>query len=339
MVLLPEPFQARGYRTGAVTTSGWITPDVNYDQGFDHYRLTGRSDAEVVAAAADFLQEVRSEPFFLYLHLLDLHDYYHWDRLAPPGQELPEDLGPAMQALRGQPPAAIYATLYERPHELGPSDVAWLQAAYDRELRATDRTVGRLLDHLERLGLSDSTVVALTSDHGEQFAEHGALGHGGNAFYNEVLHVPLVLAGALPDDPISTFADAVSTLDLYPTLLGLAGIERPAQVSGRDLRSASSGGPVLATNETTWKLVEGDWSYIYSRRHEREELYDLARDPGELSDLAGARPDVTATMRARLEETIRQGRRHPYAALRAELGRVPMSDRVESTLRSLGYLD
>ncbi len=336
-LLLPEVLRAHGYWTAMVTTTGWVTPEANYDQGVDAYRLTGRADRELLEAAMQLVSTHPAGPFFVYLHLLDLHDYYHATRLFRAGEPPPVGLSPRLLALRGEPPAAIYDALYRQPETFSAEDVRWLERAYLRELRATDELIGELVGRLEAVGLRDDTLVVVVSDHGEQFLEHGRLVHGGDAFYNEVLRVPLLLAGSPIEAPRVVSAPA-STLDLFPTLLELLRIDLPPVLQGVSRAAGVDSGPLVATDGRTWKLIAGGWSYIYAAHHDRQELYDLRRDPYERLDVAAEQRAKVLEMRRLLAATIRAGREHPYHRLASSIATVPMSDEVEKTLQSLGYL-
>ncbi|HLF57365.1 MAG TPA: sulfatase [Thermoanaerobaculia bacterium] len=337
-LLAPELFRNYGYRTAMITTTGWITPEVNYDQGVDEYRVTAREDEAVVAAAEEFVAKNAGERFFVYLHLLDLHDYYHADRLFEGATAAPAGVSPALWELRSAGPSRIYRVLRAEPERFTAADVAFLRAAYDRELVRLDRFFARLLAALERAGIAGQTLVVLTADHGEQFGEHGRLVHGGSALYDEVLRIPFVVGGAgiaprVVEEPIGA-------IDFFPTLFELAGLPRPAIYQGRSLAGAgpwNPPNPVLSTDGTTFKLVDGGWSYIFSERRHRVELYDLGADPGEGRDLVAERAEVARRMRRELGERLRASRRHPYVSVEKE-ARVAMNERVEETLRSLGYL-
>lgn len=352
LVLAPEVFDDHGYRTGMVTTTGWITPEVGYDQGVDEYAVTDRADAAVVAAAEELIARGGEEPFFLYVHLLDLHDYYHSERLFGEGAQAEDDeraeaeISPALEELRGASPSTIYSALRTEPERFTEADAAFLRRAYDRELPATDAMIGRLLDALEAADVLEETVVVVTSDHGEQFLEHGRLVHGGNALYEEVLRVPLLIAGpgVEPGVEPGTVDEPAGLIDLYPTLFELLGIEVPEELTGRALVGAGETDPeepavVVATSGSAWKLVTGRWSYILSEKYAREELYDLKEDPGETRDLLAENPEVAGDLRRRLAHEIRSGRRHVYLEEIPEIEQVGMSEDVEETLRSLGYLN
>lgn len=339
LVLATEVLDHHGYLTGMITTTGWITPEVNYDQGVDEYILTERADAAVIEAAEGFIARRAEETFFVYVHLLDLHDYYHSERLfgAYGGEE--DRISPELRALHHASPSEIYRRLRTEPERFTPADAAFLRRAYDRELAATDAMIGRLFAALESAGVSEETVVVVTSDHGEQFLEHGHLVHGGNGLYQEVLRVPLLISG--PGIGPRAVDEPVGTVDVFPTLFDLLGVPTPEVFEGRSLAAGPGAQPgvVVATSGSAWKLVTDRWSYIVSEKYDREELYDLEADPEELRDLAAERPDVASEMRRLLAREIRQGRRHPYLREVGAVERVEMSEEVEDTLRSLGYLE
>ena len=354
LLLATEVFKNHGYRTGMATTTGWITPEVNYDQGVDEYAVTERADEAVVAAAESFIARHAGESFFLYVHLLDLHDYYHSDRLfaEPPGggEDGGEDegeLSPALRELRGSGPSTIYRALRVEPERFTRADARFLERAYDRELVRTDALVGRLVGALERAGIRESTRIVFTADHGEQFLEHGRLVHGGNGLYEEVLRVPLFITGGDArggDGERREIPDPVGSIDVVPTLLHVLDLPVPGIFEGESRarepgeREEPGSGSVVATDGRTWKLVTERWSYIFSRKYQRQELYDLEADPGERHDLATERPEMARELGRRLAERIRRSRRHPYLR-EAEVARIEMTEDIEKTLRSLGYLE
>lgn len=347
LVLAPEVLDGAGYWTGMITTTGWITPEVNYDQGVDEYVLTDRADAAVIEAAEEFIARHADERFFVYVHLLDLHDYYHAERLFAGPEHEEAAISDELRALDEASPSTIYRRLRTEPERFTEADAAYLRRAYDRGLEATDGMIGRLVAALEANGVLGETLVVVTSDHGEQFLEHGRLVHGGNGLYEEVLRVPLVMAG--PGVEPGAVEGPVGSVDVFPTLFDLLGIDAPEELSGRSLApggsgrsgGASGGEPnaVVATSGSAWKLVTGRWSYILSEKYDREELYDLVEDPGERHDLAAERPELRAELRRLLAREIRRGQRHPYLAEIGAVEQVGIPEDVEETLRSLGYLD
>jgi arylsulfatase A-like enzyme len=180
--------------------------------------------------------------------------------------------------------------------------------------------------------------VAVTADHGEQFLEHHALGHGGQLLYNEVLHIPFILS--MPDGGAArTIAAPVGTIDVAPTLLAAAGIEPPAAFQGR---SALDAGPeerdVVVEDWRTLKLITSRWSYLHGTDGKRRELYDLTADPGERLNLAGARAATAAELQTRLLATLKTRLNHDYVVSRP-IAKSRLSEAVRDRLRKLGYLD
>ncbi len=116
---------------------------------------------------------------------------------------------------------------------LTPGDLAAMQQLYDGEIRCTDHEIGRLFDLLRRQGRYENTIIVITADHGEEFMEHGNIGHG-NSLYEEVLAVPLIVRA--PGVGARRVRDLVQLVDVMPTILDLASLAAPAEIGGRSLR-------------------------------------------------------------------------------------------------------
>lgn len=223
----------------------------------------------------------------------------------------------AIEYLGSLPAGTRHATWihYLDPHEprkkMPPFD--WGNSAsdkYDTEVAFTDLHIGRLFDFLESSGALDNSIVVLVSDHGEAFLDHGMDLHG-NRPYTDQLHVPLMMWA--PDVAPARVAVPVGVIDLAPSVLSYLGLEPIPGATGSDiLRSAVVQRPMF--HETPLNLVEvsffayavtvGDWKYILDVHGNTVELYDLASDPTELHNLADARPDKAAELRAVLAEWL-----------------------------------
>lgn len=341
-VLANEVFAKEGYRTGMVTTIGWVSPNANYDQGVDEFIRTERSDWILVDRAKEFITRHRDERFHLYLHFIDMHDYYDPKRILLRKERL--DPQSPLLRLEGLGADASYRMLggeLERPGALSAADVEALTTAYDRGVRETDMHIGRIVGHLKSLGLLDDTLIVVTSDHGEQFMEHGALTHAGEDFYNEVLHIPLIIAGPSRFEHREEITTPVSTIDIFPTLFSMLGIETPPPFQGEAvLENRDDGRAVVATSGKTWKVITRGWSYIVSSDPAREELYDLVKDPQERSNLAHSeehsrfRNDMRGLVQTRKQESLA----HEYLAQVSNLKEEGMSEEEREKLRSLGYI-
>jgi arylsulfatase len=338
-LLVSEVLRNYGYRTGMITTIGWVSAESGYDQGFDELIRTDRRDADLVSRAERFIEQHANEPFFLYVHFIDLHDYYDARNLFAT-KPFPVELSPAVLALQHATESEVYKALEDdlsQPGRLSTTDRDFLVAAYDRGLAETDRLIGRLLMGLERLNLIKRTCVMVTADHGERFLEHGTLVHGGDALYDEVLHIPFLLFA--PGHAPRVITTPVSSLDIAPTVLDVLGIASPPAFQGRSiLRGDGDEHAVIAEGLRSLKLITPEWSYLYGENGAREELYDRRADPSERHNLAPADQETAAALRDRLLAAMEASSQHDYVRGRPEVATSPMSEALREQLRAIGYL-
>ncbi|MFQ5702015.1 MAG: sulfatase [Acidobacteriota bacterium] len=343
-ILPSEVFKSNGYVTGMITAIGWVSKTANYAQGVDEFIRSPRNDLVLSGQARDFITKHRNERFHLYLHLIDLHDYYHPDKIFSAGSEGRIDASSNLLALKSLDAEESYRILKNdlgRPGKLSPRDIDFLQAAYDRGLRVTDGIVGLLVRHLAAEGLLEDTLIVITGDHGEQFMEHGSLMHAGESFYNDVLHIPLIISDRGRFERRHVITAPVSSIDIYPSLFHLAGIRKPDLLQGESIvDDGQADRAVFATSGVTWKVITKRWSYIVGRSSGREELYDLRVDPGEKHDLSelAAYEQVRAAMRGRLQDEMRKCFAHAYLSLVKNPPAVEMTDEERAVLKSLGYI-
>src|SRR5262245_7831015 len=211
-----EIFQEAGYRTAAIWRNGWVAPNFGFSQGFEIY-LNPRSqrrdealvmhrespnitlegdDADVLASAIEFLRAHGHERWFLYLHMMDVHQYTY-----------SED-------------SALFGTGY--------SD------SYDNAIHWVDSLLGHVFDELNRRGLRERTLVVFAADHGEAFGEHDGEGHARNV-YGEVTQTPLILSFPFRLEPPVVVEARSENVDLWPTVLELVGLPPLPDVDGRSL--------------------------------------------------------------------------------------------------------
>ena len=224
-------------------------------------------------------------------------------------------------------PFFLWVHLYDAHAPYSPS--------YDGEIATVDAQVGRLLQELERRGLSGSTVVAVAADHGESLGEHGELTHG-LLLYEPTLHVPLLVKA--PGLAARVVETPVSLVDVGPTLAGLVGKALPGTLDGRDLSAALREGkeppPSDLYAETQYPAVFG-WSPLSALRRRdlkyisspKPELYNLNRDPKESANLAESQP--TKGFADRLA-AIESGA--------VETQKLPADAETRARLASLGYV-
>ena len=192
--------------------------------------------------------------------------------------------------------------------------VAVLRSLYESGIRYLDRDLGRLFGFLQEQGLYDESIIVVTSDHGEEFQEHGKFLH--SQIYDESVRVDLILK--LPhQDLAGTEIDAqVEVLDLLPTLLELVGLQSSNPIQGRSLVPLLRGGELDESaalsqnklNRMRFALRTPSHKIIHDLKQGVEEVYDLREDPGETTNLAATRPELAARLRKQLKEKVKSNR-------------------------------
>lgn len=351
----------RGYRAAAFVSSIVVGSKWLVQNHFDHFddKLTTvephrktrfeRPAEQTVQAALDYLAtRPKDEPFFLWIHLIDPHGPYE----APVDPDryvndkfygkLPKDL-------------PIGETDWEygeipRYQLLGDStDANYYVARYDAEIRYMDGALGRFFGELKKRGLYDDTLIAVTADHGETLVEQGHqryFSHG-VITYEEVVRIPLVVREPHGEKKLAAVQRErpLSSLDLAPTLLELAGSPIPGGFQGRNLLRAtldpeepivSLGGYGTENLEqgigTQFSVRRGPWRYIVNTKGGAQELYDHRDDPVEAKNVIAepGKADVAA-LRARIDGTVGETR---VAAPAPTIG-----EDQAAGLRALGYVE
>ncbi|MEE8277987.1 MAG: sulfatase, partial [Thermoanaerobaculia bacterium] len=265
---------------------------------------------EVVDAAAEWLQSVHDQRFFLFLHFYDPHYGY-----SPPTKyrEL-FDTG-----YRGERnPYWRYSFYKENP--LPAELLAHEISLYDGEIRYVDDQLRRFVDLLESMRLWKTTLLLITSDHGEEFFERGSWGHA-HTLYDEQVRVPLIVSGAGVKGSRRVAAQ-VRHIDLLPTLLEAVRLPIPAELGGQSLwpllqgRASEPGsgrsGERPAFIETSRfgtnlaGLRRGRWKFIADFITGQELLFDVSRDPGETENLARTQPQITTRLRSQTIAALEQ---------------------------------
>jgi arylsulfatase A-like enzyme len=305
-----------------------------------------RSGERTARAASDWLRRNGTAgPFFLWVHLWDPHGPYR-----PPPDFVRRFSPRGLGRFRGD----WYAAPVEERRELlaDSEELQTLRALYAAEVAYADREVGRLLALVRDLELLNRTLVVLTADHGESLTEHGYFFNHSASLHEPVLRVPLILRfpeGRWAGRRISRIAGLV---DVAPTIREVLGLRAPRRMDGlsflRDLEGAEPpGAPVLAAvfegeipgRKSLFAMRTAEHKYIWSSPWwaghrlvpQREELYDLVRDPGETQDLAVREPALLARFRELAEPYRRRW-------LASSPGEVSPGEESLEELRSLGYM-
>ena len=317
---LARLFKEAGYETAAFVGAFVLDHHFGLAQGFDTYDdqiprdpgATDRLEAERPAVAVVDRALAWLEP-----------------RLGrqPPGPS-------------SQPPAPFFLWLHlydpHAPYTPPKEFLDRVHSAYDGEIAYADAQLARVLDALRAHGLIDRTLIVVAGDHGEGLGDHGERTHG-MLLYDSTLRVPLIVAA--PGHQAAVIEEAVSLVDIAPTLLRTAGIAPPAEMKGRDLlgvRGATGRGadlysetdyPRVAGWSPLQALTDGRWMTI--RAGAATEVYDLRADPREEHDVSAAQTGVGLAMAARADAI--------HASAAAANPRA-ISSEAQERLRALGYV-
>jgi arylsulfatase A-like enzyme len=322
---LAEVFRAHGYATaGFVANLLYCTYETGLNRGFVHYedypvtpgmiahsswlartlaeklkpimgshqKLVRKSAAQLNKDFLRWLSHKDQRPFFVFLNYMDAHEPY-----LPPK---PFDLKFASKRPRNP--------WVREDYKYSSEEIEELMAAYDGTIVYLDHQLGLLFDELGRQGLIENTLVIITSDHGEQFGEHGLMGHG-NSLYRPLLHVPLVVSFPSRVPAGHHVHEPVTLRDIPSTVIELIKFEGKSHFPGNSLARYWSDGNDLgksaaaALSEVSQSINLAEWlpsmkgdmkSLVMNGMHYiqngdgREELYDFENDPAEARDLAGS---------------------------------------------------
>jgi arylsulfatase A-like enzyme len=354
VVTVAEHLRSLGFATSGFVANGYVSAKFGFRDGWDAWTNYVR---EHKANRAQFVMDDvvawldgrdREKPFFLYVHTIDPHVPY-----IPPRKywSLYDD-GPYRGPVQPTKTAKLLEGVKTGRIKLNVRDRIRLEALYDGEITYHDDQLARLKAALARHGLLEDTLLVVTSDHGEEFFEHGLVGHG-HSLYEELLHVPLVirLPGAAPGESPSRCDAEVSLTDVLPTACEILGVECPGGVEGRSLADLLKGEGRRPYPEAAFSIFLGGQRAVRMGRHKviykglGPSLYDLLTDPEESTELSGDRPVTLATLRDALGAHL--GRFVPRETNGAAPGKKAPGHRrekavidreTERQLKALGYL-
>lgn len=349
---LAEILKREGFETASFIANGYVSDRFGFGRGWDFYRNyireNRRSKSEFIARdVLAWLDSRKSDkPFFLYIHTIDPHVPYR------PPEEFLGLYGDTNY--KGQVNFRTNALFLEHVKmgkiRLNARDRAHLEALYDGEISYHDVNFATILDALKKRGYEDDTLVIVTADHGEEFWDHGSVGHGHNV-YQELLHIPYFIRHPGIKRPGTSLDEAVSLTDLAPTILDALGKSIPEEMSGRSLIPLLRGEHLSAQRFAVagfmdnWRTITlGDYKLI-ARPRNRQTLFNLKRDPGEKDDIAAERPlalrALKSVMGVELHRTAFSGgsgsNTRPASRRHAE-GKAEIDDELAEQLRSLGYV-
>jgi arylsulfatase A-like enzyme len=227
-VTLAEVFREAGYDTAAFVRNAQLRPGLGFEQGFDVYQDEAGDAREIRWRAQDWVDARAGErPFFAYLHLLDAH----WPWPVPDAYAARWAPLEAVTPHRDRASGALRDAINDGTRTLGEEEREAMLALYDGSIRYVDDQLAEFFAWLERRGLWQDTIVCVVADHGEEFGEHGRVGHG-HGLRESLLRVPWILR--VPGRAAREVRTPVSLIDVFPTLLSAAGLRAPPTHDGLD---------------------------------------------------------------------------------------------------------
>ncbi|MCC6712333.1 MAG: sulfatase-like hydrolase/transferase [Candidatus Dadabacteria bacterium] len=363
---IAERLRDSGYYTAAIVDNFFLHPEFNMNQGFLEYNYYPKrqkainsfgvtvvnqvfpellkhytSTKDLTDVSLKWLGENRDRDFFLWLHYYDPHIPY-----APPREYISKD------AVKDDGIGYVFESARNiRSGHFSPNEAKrkWIRELYDAEVRYVDHELGRFIAALRQYGIYDDALIIVTSDHGEEFWDHGGYEHG-HTLYNEVIGVPLIIK--LPGMKSGERrAEEVSTRSIPATVLDVVGVEY-----GSDSMMAESLTPLLDESPAAYSkppitstgvlyyedkesVVFGSSKFIRSIVTGQEELYDLSKDPGERNRLPLAENGGLAGKgRSLLSEDREKAGKAGKELGVSEAKKVDLDNEKKEQLKALNYL-
>lgn len=312
-VTLAEFLKSKGFMTRGIISHTLISKRHGYSQGFDNYNIVPFKgnihrvvSSELVSDEALQYLEARKKDdhFFLFLHYFDPHyDYFHHEKFNLTGW------------YKGKlEPFIPFRKLRAGIEKYTQDDIKYLVDLYREEIAFTDFHIGRVLEKLRSLPSDRKTLLVFLADHGEEFVEHGGVGHT-RSLYDELIHIPLMVS--LPGSIVpARIKEPVSHIDIYPTLRSLdPSLTEDEGMDGISLLPTLEGSPPpsrLLISEVDYRssgirasaiaATSGSWKLIHDKLTDGWELYNRDIDPLETKKVPAAECKDFTALRNRILE-------------------------------------
>jgi arylsulfatase A-like enzyme len=345
LTTLPEILQELGYTTFAVANNYHLSEKFGFARGFDYFIsppcLPANAVNKIIYSWGEKIKN--SNKYFLWIHYFDPHYPYHprtpWvDRYT--NKTLTKKL--KLHKKKTWDSVLRLIPLFQKNPEILSNFVA----LYDSEINFVDSFIGELF---KRLQCDKDTLIIITADHGEEFLEHGYVGHGEN-LYQETIHIPLILK--LPySDTKRMFERQVNLIDIMPTILQMLEINAPEYFLGNPLferkgilswlKESFLGEEVsshynfseLNAKLTLKTILTPQWKYIFNYGDNTEQLYNIESDHQELNNLIGQEIELENQLKEKLFQWTANTKEYP-----AKIHSFELSPQDKEKLKGLGYV-
>lgn len=375
-ITLAELLRQEGYETAGIVNNVNVSKKRGFSQGFGYFldlwkdkkRRRFERNADVPEGDHGAFATKRAllkwydgkrdpmQPWFVFLNYIEVHSPY---KPATPYQEalaIPET--PRGERIEKYD----YVDYIGGKYQMSRAAFEAAEGLYDAELRYLDEQIGELLTALEMRGALEDALIIITSDHGEMFGEHDLPGHQ-FTLYDTLLRVPLIVKFPGADAPTGRTDTQVELVDLFSTVLAIAGVEEPDHpelpIESRNFAAGAGRSALYAEYYRPLKYLKGfkekfpdldrsPWDRrirsVRTDRHKliwssdgRHELYDMLEDPEEQHDIAGQEPERTTKLAQHVEQWLLArsgGAGEPVLEPEPEV-----SEAMKEELRALGYVE
>ena len=325
-------FKDSGYSTSFINTNGNVIEKRDFNQGFDSfYTNEAIGDEEMLPKVIELIEAKKNEKFFAWFHFINPHGPYDYREMSKKFYDPTYD-----GRFKNSVPSKYTVESAE--------EIKYVKQLYNGEVFYADFVFGEVLGALKKNGLDKNTLIILTSDHGEEFLEHGGVEH--NNLFEEVIRIPLLIKHPHASQAGVTDLPYVN-IDLLPTLAGILQLEYNSKIDGVDLGEAKSEGrkrvAVAMTNKNKVELslmIDSKKLIHMCTPEKKQSLFDLAKDPKELTDIFDAQRTLASTLDNELKVLV--GSKDPCQVVeRANQGVSPekeLTNEQIKRLKTLGYL-
>ena len=362
---LPEILKENGYETAGFTGGGNVAPYLGFGRGFGEYNVyyTLFDNDLILNETLSWIEENKKDKFFLFFHTYKVHSPY----ISPEPYFTMFDTNysgkilNSLDEIKGiinfsgsvngnnsewvRLSIGIGNAFWNSINKSSESDIEHIVSTYDGSIRYVDNVIGSIIHTINELGIRNKTLIILTADHGEEFAEHGGLGH--VELYDEIIHVPLIIS--IPDQKPKRFGDDVMSIDIMPTILGILGTNANITMQGTSIISTPLGKAEKKNNVVFSEISLGGerksvrsngWKYYFSSSNQDNEmLFNLAEDPKELINLKHERPHVIYFLKEMLNKWSEQNSILKEHMVADKNTKVLINNETLEKLIALGYVD
>lgn len=357
---LAEYLKKAGYLTAGYTTHGtWLCYDMGMGQGFDILDAKFRNAVENNKLAIKFLEEHKSDRFFLFVHYYDIHSDYeklpYWTGTEYDTKFCPDYKGKFTGCVGDECASKLLDRVNRKKDSvsLSKEDIEYIKALYDGGISYTDYHVNVFLNRLKELGLYENSLIIITSDHGEEFMQHGRVMH--TQLYSELMHVPLFIKfpgaeGSTKGKKHKRIKTPVGLIDIMPTILDYVGVKYK-NIQGKSLMPViNSGKPGSRRVFSSYygSQVHAKTGIIALRNHKYSfftpnknfgmKMFDLEKDFGEQDNIA----ETAQAERKKLFKIAREyyeAQKKIRSVFKSRRQKANYSEKDMEKLRQLGYLN